>query len=108
MDNERYLRGWATLKEVAGQAGKNVIESLRDIAPDFAWLLIEFSIGDIYSRPGLDLKTRELTMVALAAQGNAAPHLKVQMAIYAGLFAVKEVFAYQDEPHGHSAQEQVA
>jgi len=132
MDNERYLRGWAKLKEIDGQAGENVIESLRDITPDFARLLIEFPFGDIYSRPGLDLKTRELAVVAaLTALGNAAPQLKVhihgarnvgcseqeivevimQMAVYAGfpaalngLFAAKEVFAHQDEPHGHSAQ----
>ena len=121
MKNERYLRGWEKLKEIDGQAGENVIESLRDIAPDFARLLIEFPFGDIYSRPGLDLKTRELAVVAaLTAMGNAAPQLKVhihgarnvgcseqeivevimQMAVYAGfpaalngLFVVKEVFA---------------
>ena len=121
MDNERYQRGWAKLKEVDGQAGENVIDGLRDIAPDFARLLIEFPFGDIYSRPGLDLKTRELIVVAaLTAMGNAAPQLKVhlhgarnvgcseqeivevimQMAVYAGfpaalngLFAAKEVFA---------------
>ncbi|MES2128387.1 MAG: carboxymuconolactone decarboxylase family protein [Pseudomonadota bacterium] len=120
MENERYLRGWAKLKEVDGQAGENVIESLRDIAPDFARLIIEFPFGDIYSRPGLDLKTRELAVVAaLTAMGNAAPQLKVhiqgarnvgcsereivevmiQMAVYAGfpaaingLLSAKEVF----------------
>lgn len=135
MDNERYLRGWAKLKEVDGQTGENVIESLRDIAPDFARLIIEFPFGDIYSRPGLDLKTRELAVVAaLTAMGNAAPQLKVhihgarnvgcseqeivevimQMAVYAGfpaalnaLFAAKEVFVQKDEPQGHSAQEHV-
>jgi len=123
MNNERYLRGWAKLKEVDGQAGEKVVESLRDIAPDFARLLIEFPFGDIYSRPGLDLKTRELAVVAaLTALGNATPQLKVhihgahnvgctdqeivevimQMAVYAGfpaalngLFAAKEVFAAQ-------------
>jgi 4-carboxymuconolactone decarboxylase len=127
MDNERYLRGWAKLKEVDGQAGENVIKSLRDIAPDFARLLIEFPFGDIYSRPGLDLKTRELAVVAaLTAMGNAAPQLKVhiqgalnvgcsnqeivevimQMAVYAGfpaalngLFAAKEVFAQDESGH---------
>lgn len=121
MDNERYLRGWAKLREVDGQAGEKVIDSLRDIAPDFARLLIEFPFGDIYSRPGLDLQTRELAVVAaLTALGNASPQLKVhihgarnvgcseqeivevimQMAVYAGfpaalngLFAAKEVFA---------------
>jgi 4-carboxymuconolactone decarboxylase len=121
MDNERYTRGLAKLKEIDGQGGENVIESLRDIAPDFARLLIEFPFGDIYSRPGLDLKTRELAVVAaLTSLGNAQPQLKVhiqgalnigcseqdiievmmQMAVYAGfpaalngLFAAKDVFA---------------
>ena len=121
MENERYLRGWAKLKEVDGEAGERVIASLSDIAPDFARLIIEFPFGDIYSRPGLDLKTRELAVVAaLTAMGNAAPQLKVhiqgalnvgcsrqevvevmmQMAVYAGfpaalngLFAAKEVFS---------------
>ena len=125
MDNERYQRGWEKLKEVDGLAGENVINGLRDIAPDFARLLIEFPFGDIYSRPGLDLKTRELIVVAaLTAMGNAAPQLKVhlhgarnvgcseqeiveaimQMAVYAGfpaalngLFAAKEVFAQRQD-----------
>ena len=123
MIDDRYARGWAKLKEIDGQAGENVIESLQDIAPDFARLLIEFPFGDIYSRPGLDLKMRELAVVAaLTAMGNAAPQLKVhihgarnvgcsrqeivevimQMAVYAGfpaalngLFAAKEIFSQE-------------
>ena len=123
MNDDRYVRGWAKLKEIDGQAGENVIESLQDIAPDFARLLIEFPFGDIYSRPGLDLKMRELAVVAaLTAMGNAAPQLKVhihgarnvgcsrqeivevimQMAVYAGfpaalngLFAAKEIFSQE-------------
>jgi 4-carboxymuconolactone decarboxylase len=119
--NDRYQRGWEKLQEIDGKAGERVVESLRDIAPDFARLLIEFPFGDIYSRPGLDLKSREIAVVAaLTALGNAAPQLKVhihgalnvgctkqevvevimQMAVYAGfpaalngLFAAKEVFA---------------
>lgn len=123
MNDERYARGWEKLKEVDGQAGENVIESLKDIAPDFARLIIEFPFGDIYSRPGLDLKVRELAVVAaLTAMGNAVPQLKVhihgarnvgcsrqeiievimQMAVYAGfpaalngLFAAKEIFSQE-------------
>ena len=121
MPQERYARGLAKLEEIDGAAGTNVIASLRDIAPDFARYLIEFPFGDIYSRPGLDLRSREMAVVAaLTAMGNAAPQLKVhiggalnvgvtpqeivevimQMAVYAGfpvalngLFAAKEVFA---------------
>jgi 4-carboxymuconolactone decarboxylase len=122
---DRYTRGWEKLKEVDGEAGERVIESLKDIAPDFARLLIEFPFGDIYSRPGLDLKSREIAVVAaLTALGHALPQLKVhihgalnvgctrqeivevimQMAVYAGfpsalngLFAAKEVFKERDD-----------
>ena len=117
----RYERGLAILREIDGEAGERVLESLDDIAPDFARYLIEFPFGDIYSRPSLDLKSREIAVVAaLTALGNSAPQLKVhiqgainvgvsraevvetimQMAVYAGfpaalngLSVAKEVFA---------------
>lgn len=122
--SERFQRGWQRLREVDGEAGERVVASLADIAPDFATYLVEFPFGDIYSRPGLDLKLREIAVVAaLTALGNAAPQLKVHihgalnvgcsrqevvevmmlMAVYAGfpaalngLFAAKEVFAERD------------
>lgn len=120
----RYERGLAKLREIDGEAGERVLQSLEDIAPDFARYLIEFPFGDVYSRPGLDLKSREIAVVAaLTAMGNAAPQLKVhiqgalnvgvtrtevveivmQMAVYAGfpaalngLAAAREVFAQDD------------
>ena len=125
MKEDRYERGWEKLKEVDGEAGERVIESLKDIAPDFARYVIEFPFGDVYCRPGLDLKSREIAVVAaLTALGNATPQLKVhihgalnvgcsreevaeiiiQMAVYAGfpaalngLFAAKDVFKERDE-----------
>ncbi|MEM9908410.1 MAG: carboxymuconolactone decarboxylase family protein [Cyanobacteria bacterium P01_D01_bin.44] len=119
--SDRYQQGWQQLKEIDGEAGEKVIESLQEIAPDLARYVIEFPFGDIYSRPGLDLKSREIaTIAALTALGNAQPQLKVhihaalnvgctteeitevvmQMAVYAGfpsalngMAAVKQVFA---------------
>lgn len=80
----RYERGLARLREIDGEAGEQVLASLADIAPDFARYLIEFPFGDIYSRPGLDLRSRELAVVAaLTAMGTAAPQLAVH--IRAGL-----------------------
>lgn len=117
----RLERGRRALADIDGEAGARVIDALADIAPDFATYLFEFPFGDIYSRPGLDLRAREIaTIAALTALGNATPQLKVhieaglnvgltraeiteviiQMAVYAGfpaalngLFACKEVFA---------------
>jgi len=119
-EQSRYTQGWEKLKEIDGDAGEKVIESLKDIAPDLGRYIIEFAFGDIYARPGLDLKSREIaTVAALTALGNAQPQLKVhihgalnvgctreevvevilQMAVYAGfpaalngVMAAKEVF----------------
>ena len=128
MSEERYARGWTKLKEVDGQAGERVVEALGDVAPDLARYTIEFPFGDVYSRPGLGLREREIaTIAALAALGNATPQLKVhihgglncgltraeivevciQMAVYAGFpaainaaLAAKEVFAERDAEEG--------
>lgn len=118
---DRYARGWQKLTQIDGEVGEKVVAALAPIAPDFGRMLIEFGFGDIYSRPQLDLRAREIaTIAALAALGNAQPQLKIhieaalnvgctreeivevfmQMALYAGfpaalnaLFAAREVFA---------------
>ncbi|MTD98751.1 carboxymuconolactone decarboxylase family protein [Paracoccus sp. YIM 132242] len=80
----RNERGRRLLALIDGEAGQAVIDSLADIAPDFAELLFEFPFGDIYARPGLGLRDREIaTIAALAAMGNARPQLEVH--IRAGL-----------------------
>jgi 4-carboxymuconolactone decarboxylase len=74
------IEGFEKLKEIDGEAGERIIESLKDISPDFGRYLIDFPFGDIYSRAGLDLKSREIaTLAALVAMGNALPQLKVHI-----------------------------
>ncbi|MGH8104489.1 MAG: carboxymuconolactone decarboxylase family protein [bacterium] len=51
-----------------------VLDDLNAIDPDLATYFIESSFGAIYRRPGLDLKTRELLMVAaLTVLGEEDP-----------------------------------
>ena len=88
MESERFITGQKMLQQVDGKGGEAVVESLKDIAPDFARYLLEFPFGDIYARPGLDLRSREIaTVAALTAMGNAAPQLKVHIgaALHVGL-----------------------
>ena len=124
MTDDAYTLDLETLKEVDGEAGEKVISSLKDICPDLGTSIIEFGFGKVISRPGLDLKSREIaTVAALTALGNARPQLMVhingmlnvgctreevvetilQMAVYAGfpaalngMFAAQEVFAERD------------
>lgn len=125
MNNDRYERGAEKFKEIKGENGEEAIERLKELDPDLARYVIEFPFGDIYARPGLDLKSREIaTVAALIALGNAVLQLKVhirsalnvgvsrqeiieiiiQMAVYAGfpaalnaMRAAKEVFEELDE-----------
>ncbi|MGM1022676.1 MAG: carboxymuconolactone decarboxylase family protein [Bacillota bacterium] len=120
MMEKRYEVGLQLMNEVVRESGGHTRDFLKGIAPDFERFLVEFPFGDIYSRPGLDLKSREIaTIAALTALGYAIPQLKVhidgalnvgctkeeiveimmQMAVYAGfpaalngLNAAKEVF----------------
>lgn len=76
----RYETGVATLREVDGNVGEQVIDSLADISPDLGRFIVEFAFGDIYARPEMDLFHRELvTIAALMAMGSANPQLKVHM-----------------------------
>ena len=80
----RAARGRRLLAQIDGEAGQAVIDALAAIAPDFAELLFEFPFGDIYARPGLGLRDREIaTIAALCAMGTARPQLEVH--INAGL-----------------------
>jgi alkylhydroperoxidase/carboxymuconolactone decarboxylase family protein YurZ len=78
--SERFQRGWQRLIEVDAEGGQRVIESLKDIAPDLGRYVVEFAYGDIYQRPVLDLRQRQLvTISALTALGGAEPQLEVHI-----------------------------
>ncbi|HEV3157228.1 MAG TPA: carboxymuconolactone decarboxylase family protein [Candidatus Baltobacteraceae bacterium] len=80
METESYRRGAETLTKLNPHAVENLVASLANIAPDLARFIIEFPYGQIYSRPQLDLKSRELaTVAALTALGNAAPQLRAHI-----------------------------
>ncbi len=122
----RRDRGLRALEGTSRGAGQAVLDSLADIAPDMAAFILDFSYGDVFSRPGLSPRHKELAMIAAAiARGTMRPQLKVhvkaglnaglsrqeivetamQMAGYAGfpaalngLAAVREAFAEAGEP----------
>ncbi|WP_043461130.1 carboxymuconolactone decarboxylase family protein [Azohydromonas australica] len=76
-----YLRGLAALRQLEGTERPTLLDGLADLAPDLATLAIRFVYGEIYPRPGLDLRSRQLvTVAALAALGHARPQLKFHIA----------------------------
>jgi len=88
--NERLTKGLETIKQyVTNEEAAKMIEAdaLADIAPDLRKMIIEFAYGDVYSRPGLDAKSRALVVITSVVTQGAAPQTKTHITrgIHAGL-----------------------
>ena len=110
-EESRYDRGLGSMRAIFGPEIDSALQGLVATSPDLARCLVEFPLGDIYPRPGLDVKTREmLTVAALTVLGYPQPELRehirgalnvgctrdeileiiLQMAVYAGFPAALE------------------
>lgn len=123
-EESRYDCGLAKMREMFGPGIDSALKRVAETSPELARFLVEFPFGDIYPRPGLDLKTREmLTIAALTVLGYPQAELKdhirgalnvgctpdqileiiLQMAVYAGfpaaLEAVKTAGSVLGEPN---------
>ncbi|PJX22357.1 carboxymuconolactone decarboxylase [Advenella sp. S44] len=129
---DRRERALAMLKSLDPAAPAKVSARLDRLTHDFAELILGFSFADIVSRPGIDLKTREmLTVAALMAMGTAPSQLEfhvraalnvgvtrqevieilLQIAVYAGvpacmngIAAAEKAFDAHDQRTGSEAR----
>ncbi|MDX6554705.1 MAG: 4-carboxymuconolactone decarboxylase [Miltoncostaeaceae bacterium] len=128
MAADRYERGLEVLRELDPAMAEQLQDKLGDLAPDLEKMVVAFGFGDVYGRPGLGLREREIaTVAALTALGTAERQLRVhlraalnvgvtreelvevviQMAVYAGfpaalngISAIRQVFAEADAAAG--------
>ena len=91
MDEAQYQRGIA---QFAQMVGRDQIDTLRQrfqtLSPEFERLVMGTIGGEVWNRPGLDLRTRSLCSIAvLAGLGRVnALELNIRMALNNG--ATKE------------------
>lgn len=118
---ERFSHGLEVLKQVDGDAGQRVVDALADINPVLGHQVVAWAFGEIYDRPGLAPRDRQLvTLGMLTALGGCEAQLDVHVnaalnvgltpeqivealthsAVYCGIpkalnatFAAKKVFA---------------
>jgi len=78
---ETYARGLELVEKLhGGHAGQAMIDEMREVCPDFSTMTIEWALAGIMGRPGLDLLTRELLLVASCVTlANAEPQLKAHI-----------------------------
>lgn len=76
-NQSRRERGLQVINRLSGGAGQPVLDALRQDFPFLADAITDYSLGEVWSRQGLNDRTRQLAVVAaFAAQGNL-PQLKI-------------------------------
>jgi 4-carboxymuconolactone decarboxylase len=127
MAENKYDVGFNKFKNIYGELCIRVLQNVNETSPDMMKYIVEFAFGEIYSRKGLDIKSREIVFISsFLTLGNAIPQLKshihgalhigctrgeileivIQILLYSGfsnalngLQIVKEVFEERDK-HG--------
>jgi 4-carboxymuconolactone decarboxylase len=83
----RRKRGAKLIEQMLGKTGAQATRAAwRKICPDFEKYVTEFLAGEIWTRPGLDRRTKSLaTIAAVAALGRTrALELNIRMALRNG------------------------
>lgn len=125
MPDEKYQKGMQIRKSVLGKDHVEAAEAGKtDFDADFQRLITETAWGSVWSRPGLDRKTRHLLTIAmLATLGNReelAMHIRatrntgvtrqdvkevlLQVAVYAGIPAANAAMAIAKRVFADMAQ----
>lgn len=122
--DQQYEHGLAVLRQIDGEAGQRVVDSLAEISPELGRQVVAWAFGEMYSRPALAARDRQLvTLGMLTALGGCEPQLEVHInaalnvgltpaqvteallhaAVYCGMpralnatFVAKKVFAERD------------
>lgn len=74
-ENDRYERGRDTMLEVHGEKSLRTVEALGDLGR----LVIETAYGDVYTRPGLSLRDRQIATVAVLVALGRSSQLPVHL-----------------------------
>jgi len=95
-EQARYERGKALMDELSDGRAGDLMESLKDVSPKLVREAAAWGFGEIYSRPQLGPRDRQLfTIGMLTALGDCGPQLRLHigMALNAGLTPVEIVEA---------------
>ncbi len=76
----QYDKGLKLLNQLhGGHTGEEIVKAFGDISPNMLKWTIEWGFGEVLSNPALDLKTRELTIIASLIAQPASPQLKAHL-----------------------------
>jgi 4-carboxymuconolactone decarboxylase len=85
--DEHLALGRAHFAEVFGYASADFEARINALAGGYGRDIIAWEFSDAYRRPGLDLRTRELAIIAACAALGAIGHPTIRMHVPAALLA---------------------
>jgi 4-carboxymuconolactone decarboxylase len=87
-----HARGLELLEQLhGGHAGEAIVSEMRGICPPFADMTIDWALGGVMARPGLDLLSRQLVVIASCVTlGHAEPQLRAHVQAALALGATKQ------------------
>jgi 4-carboxymuconolactone decarboxylase len=78
--DQRYEHGLTVLRQIGGEAGQRVVDSLADISPELGRQVVAWAFGEMYARPALAARDRQLvTLGILTTLGGCEPQLEVHI-----------------------------
>ena len=89
---ELHRRGLDLLERLhGGHAGEAMVAEMRDVCPFFSEMTIDWALGGVMARPGLDLLTRHFVLIAsCVTMGHATPQLRAHVEAALNIGATKE------------------
>ncbi len=129
MPDERYERGMIVRRAVLGEEHvERAQASTTEFTHEFQELITKYAWGEIWTRPGLDRKTRSLLTIAMMAALGRSEELRLhvratrntgvtrdevrevllQVAIYAGVPAANSAFAHAAAVYREMDEEETA
>lgn len=82
MDKEKHTRkkiGQNMMDRLDPRATSRLKDMIGQIAPDMVDFVIDFAYGEVMSREGLDLPTRELCIISSLVAMGCEPELKIHI-----------------------------
>src|SRR6476659_6830523 len=85
-------RGLELLERLqGGHSGEAIVNEMSEICPAFADMTIDWALGGVMARPGLDLLTRHFVIIASCVTlGHAEPQLRAHVEAALNIGATKE------------------
>jgi|SRR5579871_1571066 len=125
MSDDRFDRGMELRRAVMGDQYVDRAEANKtDLTADFQHLITEFAWGSVWSRPGLEPKTRSMLTIAILATlrqyTELTAHIRasmntgvsqeelteilLQVAVYAGVPAANSAFAIAQKVYAEASE----